>query len=86
MCPVAPSGVGEPSMSNVPLEGVGAGDRRPLDNVGTIPLRANWPRPRGVIKDIAGVGSILSHGGQGSMVTLEELPANLGSFGSMCII
>ena len=86
MCPVDPSGVVEPGMSKVPLEGVGAGDRRPLVNVGTIPLRANWPRPRGVIKDIAGVESMVSHGGQGAMVTLEELLANLGSLGSMFIL
>ena len=86
MCPVVLAGVGDPSISNVPLKGVGEGDRRPLDNVGTTPLLANWPRPRGVINDIAGVESIVSHGGQESMVTLEELPDNLGSFGSMCIL
>ena len=73
-------------MSKVPLEGVGAGDRRPPVNVGTIPLRANWPRPRGVIKYIAGVESMVSHGGQGAMVTLEELLAILGSLGSMFIL
>ena len=73
-------------MSKVPLEGVEVGDRRPLVNVGTIPLCANWPRPRGVINDIAGVESMVSHGGQGTMVPLEELLANLGSLGSMFIL
>ena len=89
MCPVAPSGVGEPRLSKVPLEGVWAAGRRPLVNVGTIPFDgvwANWPRPRGVIKDIAGVGLMVSHGGLGAMVTLEELLANLGSLGSMFIL
>ena len=89
MCPVDPSGVVEPGMSKVPLEGVGAGGRRPLVNVGTIPFKglwANWPRPRGVIKEIAGVESMVSHGGQGAMVTLEELLANPGSLGSMFIL
>ena len=86
MCPVVLAGVGDPSISNVPLKGVGEGGRRPLDNVGTTPLRANWPRPRGVINDIAGVESMVSHGGQGAMVTLEELLANLGSLGSMFIL
>ena len=89
MCPVDPSGVVEPRLSKVPLEGVGAACRRPLVNVGTIPFDgvwANWPRPRGVIKDIAGVESMVSHGGQGAMVTLEELLANLGSLGSRFIL
>ena len=73
----------------MPLKGVGAAGRRPLVNVGTIPFDgvwANWPRPRGVIKDIAGVGLMVSHGGPGAMVTLEELLANLGSLGSMFIL
>ena len=77
MCPVVLAGVGEPSMSNVPLKGVGEGDRRPLDNVGTMPLLANWPRPRGVINDLDGVES---------MATLEEVPDNFWSLESMCIL
>ena len=77
MCPVVLAGVGDPSISNVPLEGVGEEERRPLDKVCITPLPAYWPRPRGVINDIDGVES---------MATLEEVLDNFWSLESMCIL
>ena len=77
MCPVVLAGVGDPSISNVPLEGVGEEERRPLDKVCIMPLPAYSPRPQGVIGDIDMVETI---------ATPEEVVENFFSLESTCIL